>query len=90
MVFIASPLGAQQNRNSVENKPASLLVVSSGKALNEIPSFLCGRQVMGPKQSTHCGGPSLTEDLQTEHRATILSKKTEPVSCRIYFMRTFR
>ena len=41
-------LGAQQNRDSVENKPASLLVVSLGKALNGIPLSLCGRQVVGP------------------------------------------
>ena len=59
MVFTASLLGAQQNRNGVENKPASLLVVSLGKTLKEIPSSLCGRQVMGPS--------SLTEDLQTKH-----------------------
>ena len=32
----------------MENKPASLLVVSLGKALNEMPPSLCGRQVMGP------------------------------------------
>ena len=39
MVFTASLLGTEQNRDSVEDKPASLLVVS--------PS-LCGRQVVGP------------------------------------------
>ena len=31
-------------RDSVENKPASLLVLSLGKALNGTPPFLCGRQ----------------------------------------------
>ena len=36
------------NRDSVENKLASLLVVSLGKAFNEMPPSLCGRQVMGP------------------------------------------
>ena len=36
------------NRDSVENKPASLLVVSLGKALNGMPPSLCGRQVVGP------------------------------------------
>ena len=41
-------LGAQQNRNSVENKPASLLVVSLSKTLNEIRLSICGRQVVGP------------------------------------------
>ena len=35
-------------RDSVENKPASLLVVSLGKALNATPPPLCGRQVAYP------------------------------------------
>ena len=48
MVFTASLLGAQQNRNSVKNKPASFLVVSLGKALNGMPPSLCGRQMVGP------------------------------------------
>ena len=29
-------------------KPASLLVVSLGKALNGMPPSLCGRQMVGP------------------------------------------
>ena len=37
MVFIASLLGARQLGGAVENKPASLLVVSLNKALNETP-----------------------------------------------------
>ena len=48
MVFTASLLGAQHIRDSVENKPASLLVVSLGKALNGMPPSLCGRQKVGP------------------------------------------
>ena len=48
MVFTASLLGAQHNRDSVENKPASLLVVSLGKELNGMPLPLCGRQMVGP------------------------------------------
>ena len=40
-------LGAQQNKNSVENNPASLLV-SLGKTLNAMPPSLCGRQMVGP------------------------------------------
>ena len=47
MVFIASVLGAQQNKDSVENRPASLLVVSLGKALNGMHTSLCGRKVVG-------------------------------------------
>ena len=48
MVFTAFLLGAQHIRDSVENKPASLLVVSLGKALNGMPPSLCGRQMVGP------------------------------------------
>ena len=49
MVFAAFLLGAQQKRDSVENKPASLLAVSLGKTLNRLPSSLCGRQVVRAK-----------------------------------------
>ena len=45
MVFTASLLGARHLGEVVENKPASLLVVSLGKALNGMPPSLCGRQV---------------------------------------------
>ena len=38
-------LGARHLRKVVENKPASSLVVSLGKALNGTPPPLCGRQV---------------------------------------------
>ena len=48
MVFTASLLGAQHIKDSVENKLASLLVVSLGKALNGMPPSLCGRQMVGP------------------------------------------
>ena len=56
MVFTASLLGVQRIRDSVENKPASLLVVSLGKALNGMAPSLCGRHG-GAKQSTRRGGP---------------------------------
>ena len=52
MVFL---LDAQHKWNSVENKRASLLVCL-GKALNEMPLSLCGRQVVRAKQSTNRGG----------------------------------
>ena len=45
MVSTASLLGAQQLWEVVENKPASSLVVSLGKAVNGTPPPLCGRQV---------------------------------------------
>ena len=48
MVFTASLLGAPHIRDSVENKPASLLVVSFGKALNGMPPSLCGGQMVEP------------------------------------------
>ena len=48
MVFIASLLGVQHTSNSVENKQASLLAVSLGKALNGMPPSSYGRQVAGP------------------------------------------
>ena len=48
MVFTASLLGAQHIRDSVKNKPASLLVVSLDRALNGMPPSLCDRQVVGP------------------------------------------
>ena len=32
----------------MENKPASLLVVFLGEALNGMPPSLCGRQMVGP------------------------------------------
>ena len=53
-------------RDSVENKPASLLVVSLGKALNGMPPSFTWQTDSGAKQSTRRGGPSLTEDMQTE------------------------
>ena len=49
-------LGAQHKKDSVENKPASLLVVSLSKALDEMPPSLSGRQVVA-KQSTCRGNP---------------------------------
>ena len=42
------PAWRSANRNSVENKPASLLVVSLGKTLSGMPPSLCGRQLVGP------------------------------------------
>ena len=44
----SSLLGAQHKRDSVEKKPASLLVVSLGKALNGMLPSLCGRKVVRP------------------------------------------
>ena len=43
LVFTASLLDAQHQRDSGENKLTSIFVVSLGKALGEIPPFCCGR-----------------------------------------------
>ena len=45
LVFTASLLDAKRQRDSVENKPVSLLVVPLGKALSWIPPSWCGRQM---------------------------------------------
>ena len=42
------PAWRSARRDSVKNKSASLLVVSLGKALNEMPPPSYGRQVAGP------------------------------------------
>ena len=47
VVFTAFLFDAQHLRDSVKNKPASLLAVPLGKALSGIPSSWCGRQVAG-------------------------------------------
>ena len=66
MVFTAFLLGAQQNKNGVENKLASLLVVSLGKTLKRDASIFRWQTDGGVKQSTRRSGPSLTEDLKTD------------------------
>ena len=60
------PAWRSAHRDSVENKPASLLVVSLGKALNGMPPSLCGRQMVG-QAFYPSWWPSLTKDMQTEH-----------------------
>ena len=57
MVFTASLLDAQRNRDSVGNKPASLLVVPLGKTLTGMPSVFMWQTDSGAKQSTRRGGP---------------------------------
>ena len=48
MVFTASLLGAQHNKNNVGSKSASLLAVSVGKSFNGMPPSLCSRHMVGP------------------------------------------
>ena len=47
LVFTASLLDDQHYSDSVENKPASLLTVPLGKALNGIFPSWCRRQMAG-------------------------------------------
>ena len=47
LLFTASLLVAQHQWDSLENKPASLLVVPLGKALSRIPLSWCGKQMAG-------------------------------------------
>ena len=47
LIFTASLLDAQHQRDSVDNKPASLLAMPLGKALNGITPSCCGKQMAG-------------------------------------------
>ena len=47
LVFTASLLDIQHQRDIKENKPASLPVMLLGKALNRVPLSWCDRQVAG-------------------------------------------
>ena len=61
MVSTASLLGARHFGEVVENKPASSLVVTLGKALNGTPPPICKRQVAQTSQKwqlpSECGRP---------------------------------
>ena len=52
LVFTASMLDDQHYRDSVENKPESLLVVPLGKAFSGIPPSWCGRQMAGNSEAS--------------------------------------
>ena len=67
MVSIASLLGARHLGEVVENKPASSLVVSLGKALHGTPPSLCGRQVARPGEGWTPSGVSAQHSLHDEH-----------------------
>ena len=67
MVSTASLLGARHLREVVENKLASLLVVSLGKALNRMPPPLCGRQVARHGKGWALPGILAQDSLHDEH-----------------------
>ena len=48
MVFTASLLGGQQERDSLENNQGNPLFMSLTKAVDRTSLSFCGRQVMGP------------------------------------------
>ena len=52
LVFTAFLFDVQHYRDSVENKPASLVVVPLGSALSGITPSWCGRQVAGNFQAS--------------------------------------
>ena len=71
MIFTASLLGAWHVGKVVENKPANSLVMSLGKAPNEKPPPLCGRQVpqfSPPKRGLMAGRAS-------DHKTNTMLKK---------------
>ena len=55
------------DRHSVENKPASSLVVSLDKALNGTPLPFCGRQVARPGEGWVPPGVLAQDSLHDEH-----------------------
>ena len=66
MVFTTSLPGAQYKRDSMKNKPASLLVVSLDETLKVMPPSSCGKQVTGPSSPLVVVAHSDTRN-QTEH-----------------------
>ena len=67
MASTASLLGARHLVEVEENKPASLLVVSLGKALNGTPPPLGGRQVARPGEGWAPPGVLAQDSLHDEH-----------------------
>ena len=61
------PSWRSANGDSVDNKTASLLVVSLGKALNGMPPPMCCRQVVGPSSLPVLVAPVYL-DFQTERK----------------------
>ena len=81
MVSTASLLGARHLWEVVENKPASSLVVSLGKALNGTPPPLCGRQVAQTPQKwqlpSDCGRP--VQNIATQFAFSWMEDKYEQI-----------
>ena len=67
MLSAASLLGARHLGEVLENKPASFLVVSLGKALSGTPPPLCGRQVARPEEGWAPPGVLAQDSLRDEH-----------------------
>ena len=78
MVSIASLFGAQHLWEVVENKPASSLVVSLGKALNETPTFMwkTGDPEMATPKRVRTHRPKHSDaSLSREWRINMANKK---------------
>ena len=75
MVFIASLPGMLCERDSVEKKPASLLVLLLSKALNGIPPYLCDRRAVWPL-SPPVAVFQYDEGLRSWHKVLCKKKKT--------------
>ena len=67
MVFMDYLLDVQREKNNVEEKLASLLVLLLGKVCYKILSSLCVRQVVGQSSLFYGVDQSHTKDQQTEH-----------------------
>ena len=67
------PAWRSARTDSVENKQASLLVVSLGKALNGMPPYSCADRWRG--QAVHPSWwPIGTKDMQTKHELIRIKK----------------
>ena len=68
------PAWRSAHKDDVENRPASLLVVSLGKALNGMPHLYVADRWWG--QAVYpLWGSSLTKDTQTEHELIRINNK---------------
>ena len=68
MVSVASLLGARRLMKIVENKPASLHVVSLGKALNGTPTFVWK---IGDLDTSEIATPKRVRTYRPKHSNTI-------------------
>ena len=68
----------------MENKPASLVVVPLGKALNGIPPSQCGRKMAGNSSASSYSASSLSRDKRINMPIIIISSCQTLISKRLY------